>query len=137
VFIAFIAMVPEAGLLHTWAFGAVREHVLSLARVADGGRSPVDLSGDAVPDLVLLDYFSSVRVLGDLLAQPFWEEVGDPLIPDLGKAFFYLVQELSRGRTSGFGTESAPLPREPASCEAGCPPTTSEGGCSEIRIRRR
>jgi hypothetical protein len=35
---------------------------------------------------------------------------------------FYLVQYRSGSVISGYGTESVPLPREPASCEGGCPP---------------
>ncbi len=43
-------------------------------------------------------------------------------VPALGQAFFYLVQyEDAQSRPSGFGTESAPLPRAPTSCEGGCP----------------
>jgi hypothetical protein len=46
----------------------------------------------------------------------------DQAVPPIGKVFFYLGQyRLSDGSASGYGTESAALPREPASCIAGCP----------------
>jgi len=42
-------------------------------------------------------------------------------IPPAGHAFFYLVDYRAGHGTSGFGTESVPLPLEPVSCEGGCP----------------
>ncbi len=42
-------------------------------------------------------------------------------IPPAGRAFFYLVQYRDAHGGSGFGTESVPLPREPLSCDGGCP----------------
>jgi hypothetical protein len=70
----------------------------------------------------------SVRVPRRLLTESSWTEGdGSPAggtaaaLPVAGQAFFYLVQYRSGDGMSGFGTESAPLPSEPASCEGGCP----------------
>jgi hypothetical protein len=41
--------------------------------------------------------------------------------PPPGQAFFYVVQYRRGPQASGYGTESAPLPRVPSSCEGGCP----------------
>ncbi len=45
----------------------------------------------------------------------------DGRVPALGSALFYLVQYRDEKGGTGFGTESAPWPREPDSCEGGCP----------------
>ena len=48
-------------------------------------------------------------------------------VPAPGKAFFYLVQSRdAQGMASGYGTESAPWPQLPASCDGGCPGETAE-----------
>src|SRR5207249_8190016 len=65
----------------------------------------------------------SVSVPGRLLAVPSWSDAdvttsGETTvdIPASGKAFFYLVQYRTDHGSSGFGTESVPLPREPSYC---------------------
>jgi len=86
----------------------------------------------------------AVRVLARLTATSSWTEFGGSAgmgmaaAPDRGKAFFYLVQYRDARGTSGYGTESVPLPSEPASCDGVCPgeePAQSAGG-SDPRIRR-
>jgi hypothetical protein len=62
-----------------------------------------------------------VRVLARGQAGTSWSEAADGLVPAPGRALFYLVQSRAGGTGSGFGTESAPLPREPVLCEGGCP----------------
>jgi len=48
--------------------------------------------------------------------------LNDLATPPVGEVFFYLAQyRLPDGTASGYGTESTALPREPASCIAGCP----------------
>jgi hypothetical protein len=42
--------------------------------------------------------------------------------PQAGHAFFYLIEQRTELGASGYGTESAPWPRVPASCDLGCPP---------------
>jgi hypothetical protein len=58
-------------------------------------------------------------------------------IPPAGRAFFYLVQYRDAHGGSGFGTESVPLPREPLSCDGGCPgeeaPLGAAGGGQKQR----
>ncbi len=63
----------------------------------------------------------AVRVLASgLAATSFTEGAGGP-VPAVGKAFFYLIQSRDAHGASGYGTESVPWPREPASCDVGCP----------------
>jgi hypothetical protein len=67
--------------------------------------------------------------------------VSEPLtapIPPVGEAFFYLVQERTADRATGWGSEPAPWPRVPGSCEGGCPTATdgvvgSSGGPHPVR----
>jgi hypothetical protein len=51
--------------------------------------------------------------------------VSEPMttaVPPVGDAFFYLVQERTADRGgTGWGSEPAPWPREPGSCDGGCP----------------
>ena len=68
----------------------------------------------------------AVRVPGRLLMQSSMTEGAATLttsssLPERGRAFFYLVQYRDGHGASGYGTESVPLPLEPASCEDGCP----------------
>ena len=42
-------------------------------------------------------------------------------IPAAGTALFYVIQQRTERGGAGYGTESAPWPRLPASCEGGCP----------------
>jgi hypothetical protein len=42
--------------------------------------------------------------------------------PAVGQLFLYYVQYRAGERASGYGTESAPWPAVPASCDGGCPP---------------
>ncbi len=42
-------------------------------------------------------------------------------IPPAGSAVFYLIQTRDKQGGTGYGTESAPWPRQPAVCDAGCP----------------
>jgi len=51
-------------------------------------------------------------------------------IPPVGSAFFYLVQYRDVSGPSGFGTESAPLPSEPLSCDGGCPGSETQSSGS-------
>jgi hypothetical protein len=62
-----------------------------------------------------------VQVLGRDLNAASWREPKNTPPPAPGRARFYLVQSRAGTTTSGFGTESAPLPRLPASCAGGCP----------------
>lgn len=63
-----------------------------------------------------------VRVPGRGVTGHTWSEPTDGPMPAAGEADFYLVQYRVGGLVSGYGTECVPLPREPASCEGGCPP---------------
>lgn len=43
------------------------------------------------------------------------------VLPEVGDAFFYLMQQRGPQGGVGYGTESAPWPRIPGSCPSGCP----------------
>ena len=85
----------------------------------------------------------SVRVPRRLLSEPSWTE-GDgtqaggaaAALPAAGRAFFYLVQYRNEDGMSGFGTESAPWPSEPSSCDGGCPGTEPQGAATGTPKRR-
>jgi hypothetical protein len=62
-----------------------------------------------------------VQVPGRDLKSASWREPRNTPPPAPGRARFYLVQSRAGTTTSGFGTESAPLPRLPTSCAGGCP----------------
>ncbi len=84
----------------------------------------------------------AVRVPGRLLMQNTWTESaaeidGGPLLPACGQAFFYLVQYRDAHGMSGCGTESVPLPEEPASCAGGCPGTEGQPESVGTGMRRR
>lgn len=68
----------------------------------------------------------AVRVPGRNVTQNTWSEsaaapTNGAALPERGKVLFYLIQYRDTHGPSGFGTESAPLPSEPESCEGGCP----------------
>ncbi|HXU13144.1 MAG TPA: VCBS repeat-containing protein, partial [Candidatus Binatia bacterium] len=85
----------------------------------------------------------SVRVPRRLLSETSWTEgdgtlAGGPAAtqPAAGRAFFYLVQYRDGDGMSGFGTESAPWPSEPVSCDGGCPGTEPQGAATGTPKRR-
>lgn len=53
-----------------------------------------------------------VQCIAARRAESDTEGYEDPSVPAPGKAFFYLVEFVEDGRRSGFGTESAAMPRE-------------------------
>ncbi|HZM70796.1 MAG TPA: hypothetical protein VFB95_10580, partial [Candidatus Cryosericum sp.] len=64
----------------------------------------------------------TVKVLARGTTETTIVEPANSPIPPPGRAFFYLIQYRTETGASGYGTESAPWPRVPASCEGGCPP---------------
>ncbi len=86
----------------------------------------------------------AVRVMARLTTQNSWVEGAASTdgtagaVPEGGRAFFYLVQYRDARGTSGYGSESVPLPREPASCEGGCPGEEAAplSGASDRPVRR-
>jgi hypothetical protein len=55
-------------------------------------------------------------------------------VPPVGQGYFYLIQQRTDRGGVGYGSEPAPWPREPSSCDGGCPlaeslppPTGSDG----------
>jgi len=65
-----------------------------------------------------------VAVLVRNTAQTTLSELLTVPVPPVGEAYFYLVQERAADRATGFGSEPAPWPRTPGSCEGGCPAPT-------------
>ncbi len=76
--------------------------------------------GDLEAEVVRVN-LGAVHVPARLTAETSWREGTAGPMPVAGRAFFYLVQYRSGRDASGFGTESTPLPREPSSCDGGCP----------------
>jgi N-acetylneuraminic acid mutarotase len=62
-----------------------------------------------------------VRVLARGTTETSLTEGTSGLIPATGAGIFYLIQSRTDHGGGGYGTESAPWPRVPASCEGGCP----------------
>ncbi|OLE67229.1 MAG: hypothetical protein AUG09_03640 [Acidobacteria bacterium 13_1_20CM_2_68_7] len=84
----------------------------------------------------------AVGVPGRFLTQSSWMEGAATLTnvgptPERGRAFFYLVGYRDAHGTSGYGTESVPLPLEPASCEGRCPGDEAQVGPSGDGLRKR
>jgi hypothetical protein len=63
----------------------------------------------------------AVRVLARGTTATSVTETDPVASPTAGRAFFYLVEQVTAQGPVGYGTESAPWPRVPASCEGGCP----------------
>ena len=72
-------------------------------------------------------WLGPVRVLARETTETAVTEPGNAPIPAPGQAFFYLIQQRREGGASGYGTETAPWPRVPTTCEGGCPPGAGEG----------
>jgi len=91
-----------------------------------------------VANLRIVDQNISLGTVGipaRLISLTHWDEDPGAAMPDRGKAFFYLVQYRDTNGMSGFGTESVPLPREPASSAGGSVLRTEIGGRSTIDLR--
>jgi len=80
------------------------------------------IAGDLEQLAMLPDHITlgTVRVLATGLPGTSFTEAGTVLAPTLVHGFFYLIQSRGVQGASGYGTESAPLPSEPASCDGGC-----------------
>lgn len=62
-----------------------------------------------------------IRMRGCGLVATSLDEAATASLPEPGHADFYLVQYHDEHGATGFGTESASLPREPDSCDMTCP----------------
>jgi len=85
------------------------------------------------PDRISL---GPVRVLAAGLTAIDFSEGAGAIVPAAGRGFFYLVQSRGAQRASGYGTESATLPRLPASCDVGCPGEVTEGSAGGGQHRK-
>lgn len=65
-------------------------------------------------------WLGPVQMLASGTAMTGYTEEAAGRLPETGKVFFYLVQYRDGPNVSGWGTESAPWPEEPTSCNAGC-----------------
>lgn len=63
----------------------------------------------------------TVSVLARGTDKTSFNEPQEGMLPQPGRAFFYLIQQRTAAGGAGYGTESAPWPREPAACGGGCP----------------
>jgi hypothetical protein len=70
---------------------------------------------------------SGVTVLGDVsvlarsTSQTSLTEPSNAPVPPVGQGYFYLIQQRTDRGGVGWGSEPAPWPREPSSCDGGCP----------------
>ena len=64
---------------------------------------------------------SAVRVLARGTTDTALAEDPNSVMPATGTAIFYLIQSRTDRGGSGYGTETAPWPRVPASCDGECP----------------
>jgi hypothetical protein len=74
-----------------------------------------------------------VAVLARATSQTSLIEPSDAPVPAVGQGYFYLIEQRTDRGGVGYGSEPAPWPREPTSCDGGCPlaenvpPPTSAG----------
>lgn len=97
------------------------------------------ISGD-LGDVAMRDggvSLGTVRVLARGSTGTSWTDAAEVELPARGRAFFYVVQYRDGNGMSGFGTESASLPREPASCEGGCPGKEGEATANRDGLVRK
>ncbi len=112
---------------------------LQLLLVPDGGSGKAHISWGSVPDIAGFDLITGD--LGNVVSMPnllslgsvtvlaagttgtdFHEGPGGGEVPPVGHVLFYVMQTRALdGSPGGYGSDSAPLPREPASCVGGCP----------------
>jgi hypothetical protein len=70
----------------------------------------------------------TVKVIGRGTTGTMLTEPTDTEKPPVGQAFIYMIQHRTAERASGYGTESAPWPAVPTSCDGGCPPDEDVAG---------
>jgi hypothetical protein len=63
----------------------------------------------------------AVSVLARSTAQTSLTEPSNAPVPPVGQGYFYLIQQRTDRGGVGWGSEPAPWPREPGSCDGGCP----------------
>jgi hypothetical protein len=69
-----------------------------------------------------------VRVLARGTQDTTVDETTPAANPQVGQGFFYLIEQVTSEGAVGYGTESAPWPRVPGSCDGGCPGVVIAGG---------
>jgi hypothetical protein len=70
----------------------------------------------------------AVRVLARGTQDTTVDETTPAANPQVGQGFFYLIEQVTSEGAVGYGTESAPWPRVPGSCDGGCPGVVIAGG---------
>jgi hypothetical protein len=97
------------------------------------------ISGD-LEDVAIRDgrvSLGTVQVLARATTGTSWTDAAVVRLPARGRAYFYVVQYRDANGMSGFGTESALLPHEPASCEGGCPGKEGEATANGAGVVRK
>jgi hypothetical protein len=67
----------------------------------------------------------AVRVLARETAQTTVSETTTAPGPAVGRGYFFLIQQRTAAGPVGYGTETAPWPRVPGTCDGGCPGGTT------------
>jgi hypothetical protein len=64
----------------------------------------------------------TVTTLASATTAKDFHEAPPDVVPPLGHVYFYVMQvRAADGTRGGYGSDTAPLPREPAACTGGCP----------------
>jgi hypothetical protein len=113
---------PEPLLMHLEPNGL--QGMASLYWPALPGSLGYDLIAVDLSDVSLLDGhldLASAQVLGRGTPETsLHEDAGGPM-PLLGQAIIYLIQQRTAEGGNGYGTATAPWPRQPSLCNGGCP----------------
>ena len=114
---------PEPLMMHLERTGNGNQVRLCWPAV-EGAQGYDVISGDLSALRAMNDMLSlgAVRVLARGTLDTSATEPATSQTPPVGHAFFYLIEQRTEHGASGYGTESAPWPRVPASCDNGCPP---------------
>jgi len=99
--------------------GMVRIHWAAMSGAVGYDVISGDLSQVHVVNRVLS--LGAVKVLARNTTETSLPEGAAEVIPPPGAALFYLIEPRTEHGGMGYGTESAPWPRVPASCDGGCP----------------
>jgi hypothetical protein len=117
---------PEPLLMHLepLAAGTKAQHLYWPAIL---GATGYDVIRGTLSDVHRVDGVTNLGNVAVLARNTSLTTVSEPMTaptPPVGEAYFYLVQQRTEDRATGWGSEPAPWPRVPGSCEEGCPSVT-------------
>jgi hypothetical protein len=114
--------------------GATSEHIYWPAVTGATGYDVIRGTLSQVHQQNGVTLLGDVSVLARSTSQTSLSEPSNAPVPPVGQGYFYLIQQRTDRGGVGYGSEPAPWPREPSSCDGGCPlaenlppPTGSDG----------